>query len=138
MKKEFSKHWKESKQPRKQRKYLAKAPLHTRKKFVNVNLSKELREKHGKRTIGVKTGDLVKILRGKYKGKKGKIMKVYLKISKVIIDGIKVKKLDGSEVPVKIQPSNLQILGLNLEDGKRKVNKKNVKKEDPKTNKEKK
>ncbi len=137
MKKEFSKHWKESKQPRKQRKYVAKAPLHIKKKLVNVNLSKELRTKHEKRSIGVRTGDVVKILRGKYKGKKGKIMKVYLKISKVIIDGIKVKKLDGSEVNVKIQPSNLQIVELHSEDRKRKLKKKETKKED-KTNKEKK
>ncbi|MBL7059178.1 50S ribosomal protein L24 [Candidatus Pacearchaeota archaeon] len=137
MKKEFSKHWKESKQPRKQRKYVAKAPLNIKKKLVNVNLSKELRTKHEKRTIGVRTGDVVKILRGKYKGKKGKIMKVYLKISKVIIDGIKVKKLDGSEVNVKMQPSNLQIVELHSEDRKRKLKKKETKKED-KTNKEKK
>ena len=137
MKKEFSKHWKESKQPRKQRKYVAKAPLNIKKKLVNVNLSKELRTKHEKRTIGVRTGDVVKILRGKYKGKKGKIMKVYLKISKVIIDGIKVKKLDGSEVNVKMQPSNLQIVELHSEDRKRKLKKKENKKED-KTNKEKK
>ena len=42
MKKIFSKHWKSSKQPRKQRKYRAKAPLHIKRKLLNVNLSKEL------------------------------------------------------------------------------------------------
>src|SRR3989338_176397 len=46
MKNKFSTKWKESKQPRKQRKYRANAPLHLRKKFVNVNLSKELRKKY--------------------------------------------------------------------------------------------
>ncbi len=119
MKQKFSTTWKSSKQPRKQRKYLANAPLHLRKKFVSVNLSKELREKYGKRNIPVKKGDIVKIVRGKFKKKQGKITEVKLKTSKITIEKIQVKKLDGSKVNVKLQPSNLQIIELNLEDKKR-------------------
>ena len=119
MKKKFSKFWKSSKQPRKQRKYLANAPLHIRKKFVSVNLSKDLRKKYGKRNVQIKKGDIVKIMNGKFKGKQGKIIGVKLKISKVIMEGIQVKKQDGSKVNVKLQPSNLQIIELNLEDKKR-------------------
>ena len=119
MKKKFSKSWKSSKQPRKQRKYLANAPLHIRKKFLSVNLSKDLRKKYGKRNIPVKKGDVVKILRGKFKKKQGKIKEVKLKISKVTVDGIQVKKQDGSKTDVKLQPSNLQIIELNTEDQKR-------------------
>ena len=115
MKKEFSTSWKGSKQPRKQRKYRAKAPLHLRHKFVSVNLSKPLREKHGKSNIPVKKGDNVKIMKGKYKGKKGKITQVFLKDSRVTVEGIQVKKQDGSKVNVKLQPSNLQITSLNLD-----------------------
>jgi large subunit ribosomal protein L24 len=110
MKNKFNKSWKSSKQPRKQRKYRANAPLHLRKKFVSVNLSKELRKKLGKRNIVIKKGDKVKIMRGKYKGKTGKILEVKLKLSKVIIEGIQVKKQDGSKANVKLQPSNLQII----------------------------
>lgn len=119
MKKDFSNKWIGSKQPRKQRKYRANAPLHLRKKFVSVNLSKELRKKHEIRNAVVRKGDTVKILRGKFKGKFGKITKVFLKISKVIIEGIQTTKQDGSKVNVKMQPSNLQITSLNLEDSKR-------------------
>tara|TARA_Y100000034_G_scaffold19272_2_gene21710 strand:- start:4905 stop:5348 length:444 start_codon:yes stop_codon:yes gene_type:complete len=119
MKKEFSKHWKSSKQPRKQRKYLANAPLHIRKKFISVNLSKELRKKYKKRNIPVKKGDIVKVMRGKFKKKQGKIIEVKLKLSKIIIEGIQVKKQDGSKINVKLQPSNLQLIELNLEDRKR-------------------
>jgi len=129
MKKEFSTHWNASSQPRKQRKYLAKAPLHLRKKFVSVNLSKDLRKEHGKRNIPVRKDDVVKILRGKFKGKSGKITDVYLKISKVLIDGIQTKKQDGSKIGVKMRPSNLQITELNLDDRKRKINQKEIKKE---------
>lgn len=114
MKKEFSNKWIASKQPRKQRKYRANAPLHLKKKFVSVNLSKELRKKHGKRNIVVKKDDTVKIMNGKFKGKSGKITKVLLKISKVMIEGIQATKQDGSKVGIRLQPSNLQITALNM------------------------
>jgi large subunit ribosomal protein L24 len=119
MKKDFSTKWKASKQPRKQRKFRAKAPLHLKKKFVSVSLSKELKKKHSKRNIPIKKGDSVKVMRGKFKGKKGKVLEVKLKLSKVIIEGIQVKKQDGSNVAVKLQPSNLQITELNLDDKNR-------------------
>jgi large subunit ribosomal protein L24 len=117
--KNFSKKWIASKLPKKQRKFRAKAPLHLRKKFVSVNLSKELRKKQGKRNVPVKTGDTVKILRGKFKGKSGKITNVFLKISKVTIEGIQATKQDGAKVNLKMQPSNLQITALNLEGNRR-------------------
>ncbi len=110
MKKKFSTHWKSSKQPRKQRKYRANAPLHLRKEFVSINLSKELRKKLGKRNIPAKKGDKVKIHVGKFKGKTGKILTVNLKRSKIIVEDIQVKKQDGSKANVKLQPSNLQII----------------------------
>jgi large subunit ribosomal protein L24 len=119
MKKEFSTKWKASKQPRKQRKYRAKAPLHLKRKLLGANLSKELRKKHQKRNIPVKKGDKVKIMRGKFKGKQGKINEIKLKTEKIFIEGIQIKKKDGSKVNVKINPSNLQIIELNLEDKKR-------------------
>lgn len=119
MKNEFSKNWKSSKQPRKQRKYLAKAPLHIKRKLISVNLSKELRKKHGMRNIPIKKGDTVKIMKGKFKRKQGKVSEVKLKMSKIIVEGIQKTKQDSSKVNVKLQPSNLQIVELNLGDKKR-------------------
>jgi large subunit ribosomal protein L24 len=119
MRKKFSTKWKSSKQPRKQRKYLANAPLHIKKKLMGVNLSKELRKKYSKRTLPLRKKDVVKIVRGKFKGKRGKIIGVILKAQKVEVEGIQIKKQDGSKVNVKLRPSNLQIIELNLEDKKR-------------------
>ena len=119
MKKDFSAHWKSSKQPRKQRKYLANAPLHIKKKLMSVNLSKELRKKYSKRSLPVKKKDVVKIMKGRFKGKKGKVTKALPKMQKVEIEGIQVKKQDGSKVSIRLEPSNLQIMELNLEDKKR-------------------
>lgn len=119
MKKKFSKAWIGSKQPRKQRKYRANAPLHIKRKFLRVNLSKELRKKYGKRNFSIVKNDKVKIMRGKFKGKQGKVLGVFTKIGKVSVEGIQIKKLDGSKADFKLQPSNIQIIELTLEDSKR-------------------
>ena len=120
MKSKFSKAWKSSKQPRKQRKYRANAPLHIKKKFVNVSLSGELRKKYGKRNIPVKKGDTIKVMRGKFKGKEGKVTLVIVKTTKLYMEGVQATKRDGSKVNVKLQPSNLQITELNME-GKNRI-----------------
>lgn len=120
MKKKFSTAWKASSQPRKQRKYVANAPLHLKKKLVSVNLAKPLRTKEGKRNVQIKKGDKVKIMRGKYKGKQGKVLEVSLKYSKIYIENIQVTKMDNSKANVPLRPSNLQIIEL-TERSKKKV-----------------
>jgi large subunit ribosomal protein L24 len=119
MKKEFSKSWIGSRQPRKQRKYLANAPLHIRHKLLSVHLSKELRKKYGKRNFPVRKGDAVKVFNGEYKKKTGKIAEVNMGKLKVLIDGIYKSKKDGTKIKVYFQPSNLMIQELNLDDKKR-------------------
>lgn len=119
MKKEFSTKWKSSKQPRKQRKYAAKAPLHIKGKLLSTHLSKELRAKHKTRNVTLKKGDSVKIMRGKFKGKSGKVTEIKTKLLKVYVDGIMNKKADGSKVKIALRPSNLMITTLNLDDKKR-------------------
>jgi len=115
----WSKFWQSSKQPRKQRKYLYNAPIHIKKKFLSANLSKELREKYNRRSFPLRKGDEVKVMRGEFKGKTGKVNRINLKESKVYIDGITRKKVDGSDISVPIHPSNLKIVDLNLSDKKR-------------------
>ena len=110
MKKKFSTAWKSSKQPRKQRKYVANAPLHLRKKFLSVNLSKALRAKEGRRNVVLRKGDTVKVMRGKFKKKQGKVTKIRLVKGKIYIEKIQTKKMDGSSVDVPLRASNLQIV----------------------------
>jgi len=119
MKKAFSTKWKSSSQPRKQRKYLANAPLHTLRKMMSVNLSKELRTKYSTRNAPIKKGDTVKILVGKFKGKKEKVIEIKTKLGKIYLENIQAKKQDGSKVHVPFRHSNLQIVELNTEDKKR-------------------
>ena len=119
MKKKFSTKWKASKQPRKKRKYKANAPLHIRHRLLGTNLSKELRKKYGRRSFPLRKNDIVKIMRGKFKGKRGKVLEVNLKKLKVTIEGIQIKKKDGTKVNIRLAPSNLQISELSLDDKKR-------------------
>jgi len=119
MKTKFSTTWTASKQPRKQRKYRAKAPLHLKRKLMSSGLSKELRKKHGRKSIPVRKGDTVKIMKGKFKNKQGKITDVNAKFSKIYIEGIQVKKQDGSKVNVPLRAPNLQVIELNLDDKRR-------------------
>ena len=119
MKNKFSKHWVSSKQPRKQRKYIVNAPLHIKHKFLAAHLSKDLIKKYNKRAIPVRKGDTVKIVRGKFKKKAGKIEKVLPKKTRVYIENIQNIKRDGSKTYIPIHPSNLIITELNLEDKER-------------------
>ncbi len=108
-----------SKKPRKQRKFLYQAPLHLRRKMLAAHLSKELREKYKTRSLPVRKGDEVEVMRGEYKGSKGKIIRVDTKKYKVYVEGITRKRTDGTERLVPIHPSNLKIINLNLEDKRR-------------------
>jgi large subunit ribosomal protein L24 len=117
--KKWSTKWKSSTQPKKQRKYKYNAPLHARRKFLSTHLSKELIKKYNTRSIPLRNGDEVEIMRGKYKKKKGKIIRVDLKKFKVYIEGVTRKRVAGAEVLVGFDPSNLRIVRLNLTDKKR-------------------
>ena len=119
MKKKYSPKWKGSKQIRKKRKFLANAPLHVRHKILSSNLSKELRKSRKRRNLPLKKGDVVKITRGKFKKKTGKIKSVDLKKLKVSIEGRQLQKKDGAKIDLWFPSSNLQITELNLADSKR-------------------
>ncbi len=114
--KSFSITWKSSKKPRKQRRYRLSAPLHTKHKFVNSHLSKELRKTYGKRSIGLRKGDKVKIIRGKFKKYEGKIEKIDLKETRIFVSGVDITKRDGTKKMLALHPSNLVITELNLDD----------------------
>lgn len=131
MKSAFSLSWKRSSQRRKQRKYAYNVSLHTQQKFMHVHLSKELREKYGKRNIGIRKGDKVKILRGSHKGKTGKVGRVSLKYEKIYVEGIENIKKQGEKTMYPLKASNLMIIELDLDDKKRKKTL-GLKKEEPK------
>lgn len=133
MKQVFSKSWKSSKQIRKQRKYRVNAPLHIASKMMGAHLSKILRKKYNTRSISIRKGDEVKVMRGKFKGKTGKIAQVDIKKQRVTIEGLQNKKKDGTKINVYFNASNLLIKTLNEDDKRRfKRMRPKVKTEEPK------
>ncbi|MEK6940329.1 MAG: 50S ribosomal protein L24 [Nanoarchaeota archaeon] len=118
--KTFSNKWKSSKNRRKQRKYRANAPLHTKGKFLHAMLSKELKKKYSKNSIRLRKGDNVLIMRGQFKKKTGEVTVVKTKIAKAFVSGAELTKKDGTKIHYPIAISNLQITVLKLEDNKRK------------------
>ncbi len=119
MKKEWSSKWVSSTQPRKQRKYRHNAPLHARRHFLAANLAAPLRERYGKRSMVVRKGDEVMIMRGGVKGTKGLVERVDISKEKVYLENVKVNKVDGSAVARPLSPSNLMITKLKLDDKRR-------------------
>ncbi|MEM3208658.1 MAG: 50S ribosomal protein L24 [Candidatus Micrarchaeaceae archaeon] len=107
-----------SSKPRKQRRLRYNAPMHIRQKFVHAHLPKDVREKLGikRRSIEVRRGDTVKVVRGANKGKIGKIAEVDIKRNFIFIEGISRKKAKGKEMLVPIRPSNVYIVNLDLTD----------------------
>lgn len=83
-------------------------------------LSKTLRKKYKRRNLRLRIGDMVKVMRGEYKGVDGKILKILLKKSKISIEGIKREKSKGEKVNVNIHSSNVVITGINTDDKLRK------------------
>jgi large subunit ribosomal protein L24 len=109
MEKAFSTHWNSSVQPRKQRKYRHNAPLHIKSKFLAAHLSKELRGKYSTRSIRVRSGDEVKVMRGQFAGKTGKVERVDTIHTKIFVTGVESVKRDGTKKLYPLQPSNVLI-----------------------------
>jgi large subunit ribosomal protein L24 len=86
---------------------------------MSVTLSKELREQYDRRSIPLRSGDTVKVMRGDFKEHEGKVEKVDLKNYRVLVEGVSVQKPDGNQVYHSVHPSNLMIVELDLEDDER-------------------
>ena len=111
--------WNKSVQPRKQRAYTRNCPVHIKGNMMCSHLSKELKEKHGFRSIRIKKGDKIKVLRGQFKGVIGKVENVNTKRQRIFVTGVEQEKMDGSKALYPIHPSNVSIIELELEDKRR-------------------
>jgi len=119
MKTQFSASWNRSVQPRKQRKYRYNAPAHLKHKFMSTHLSAELRKQYSKRSIPLKKDDLIKVLKGSFKGITGKVNSVNVKKSSAYVEGVESSRRDGTKAFVPINVSNLMIIELNKNDSRR-------------------
>ena len=109
-----------SAKPRKQRKALYTMPRHLRHKLLSAPLSDELREKYGFRSLSIRVGDRVRVMRGDLKGAEGKVIRVDRERGRVYIDTVTRTKADGTPVNIPIHASKVMIVELDLSDKWRK------------------
>ncbi|NGM69458.1 50S ribosomal protein L24 [Natronolimnobius sp. AArcel1] len=108
-----------SKQPHKQRTQTERAPLHKRQKQLHATLSDDLREEYDTRRTRVNAGDTVEVMRGDHAGEEGEVLKAILEDSTIHVEDVTVETADGEEVPRPVDPSNVRITALDLEDDRR-------------------
>jgi len=96
------------------------APLHRRRKYLSAPLSPELRAEYGTRSLPVRRGDTVVVLKGDWKMKEGKVTRIDTKRMRIYIEGLTRERMDGSTVPIPIRPWNVMITKLDLSDPWRK------------------
>lgn len=84
-----------SSQRRKSRKAHFSAPSNIRRKIMSSKLSKDLKTKYETKSIPVRKGDTVKIMRGTFKGREGKVQAVYRKKWALHIEKIVKEKTNG-------------------------------------------
>ncbi len=109
------------KNPRKQRKILHNAPAHLRHKLMAAPLSKELVASKGAKTLPVRKGDTIRIMRGDHAGFEGKVSRMDLKRYRIFVEGLTREKVDGTNIFVAVHPSKVMIKSLNLYDKWRKA-----------------
>ena len=98
--------------PDTERKKRYNAKLDTKKNFLHVHVSKELRKKLNvkKRSLLVHKGDKVKIMRGSSRDKIGKVVRVNYNKVKVYVEGVSKRTARGKEVLMALEPSNLLLI----------------------------
>ena len=103
-------------QPRTERKRLYNLPIHLNRRQMSSHLSGDLSEKYGRRSVVLRKGDTVKVMRGEFAGTVGKVIAVDTRTRKVEVEGVTVAKSDKTKVGRPVDPSNLLITKLDLND----------------------
>ncbi|KAJ7046927.1 translation protein SH3-like domain-containing protein [Mycena alexandri] len=106
---------------RKSRKAHFSAPSSIRRKIMSSALSKELRTKHNARSLPIRKDDEVRIVRGKYKGREGKVTQVYRKKWVVHVERVQRDKSNGATAPIGVHPSNVVITTIKLDKDRRAI-----------------
>lgn len=103
-------------QPRRQRKALYTAHTAERRRRMSVALSRELRQRYGRRQVPLRKGDTVRILSGSFRGREERVAKVSRRSYSVTLDNVTGKTGDQKLKPLPIRLSHLLLIRLNLSD----------------------
>lgn len=119
-----------TKNPSKQRKRnIYKTNIYGKRKLLVAKLDEAITKTTNKKRMTVRKGDTIKILRGSYKGKSGKVEKVSYTKAKIYVKDIKQTNSKGQDKLIPFNASNVIITELFLNDNKRIKNLKKVDKD---------
>lgn len=68
------------------------------------------------RALPVREGDTVRVMRGGFRGREGKVVSVNRVKATVVVEGITIEKVDEKKVPRPIHASNLLIVRMDDTD----------------------
>lgn len=103
-------------QARKVRKAFFNAKKDQKHIIMSAPLSKELQATHGIKRLPIRRDDEVKIVRGKYPDRTGRVTDVCLRSMRIHIDQLNVENRPNGSVPIPIHPSNVIITKLKLDN----------------------
>merc|ERR1712080_188325 len=92
-----------------------------RRKLMSAPLSKDLRAKHGVRSMPIRRDDGVLVARGHFHDREGKVTAVYRKKWVIHIERMTRDKANGQTVNVGIHPSKVIITKLRLDKDRKKI-----------------
>lgn len=110
-----------SKSPRKQRRRIYNSPLHSHKKMLKCRLDEFLREEYGLRSLVLRKGDLVRVMRGQFRDTESKIVRIDYRNVRVYLESATTTKADGKEAQIPVHPSNLMLVKLELDDDRKRI-----------------
>ena len=87
------------------------------------------------RSLPIRKDDEVRIVRGKFKGREGKVTQVYRKKWVIHVDRVQRDKSNGASSPIGIHPSNVVITTIKLDKDRRDILDRKDRKKNPSTRK---
>ena len=100
---------------RKSRKAHFTAPSSERRKIMSSPLAAELKKQYGANAVPIRVNDEVRVVRGKYKNREGKVSQVYRKKWVIHITNVTREKVNGQTINAGIDPSKVLITKLHMD-----------------------
>jgi large subunit ribosomal protein L24 len=102
--------------PGKQRKAVWNASGSRARKLLSAPLSSGLETRHGIKSLPVRKGDTVKIVRGDFTGIEGKVTEVDRGRKRLFVEGVTRDKVSGTQTKMSVHASKVQLTNLVLDD----------------------
>jgi large subunit ribosomal protein L24 len=85
-------------------------------RLLSAPLSSGLQSRHGVKSLPVRKGDTVRIVRGDFTGIEGKVTEVDRTRYRLYVEGVTRDKVSGTSTKMTVHASKVQITNLSLDD----------------------